>query len=1185
MRRVSWALLWLGWAVVCGAAQIEEEHALSRDYVTPHVAWGKNWASGKARVLCLVEGRGTRARDLVELAQRFDLEPTAVYFERGELYGKDEGAQRLLDLLGQPWQAIVLGNVPFDKIPLEAQYRLLLAVSRGAGLVVTGKAPPHVFEAKRALPETPPALLAGTPLTNLYAARPAALATGQATPGDADVAAKIITTFQLGLGRGVTLNYHGPTATLTPNLAYTAENLAEYEYWVALAGKAILWAAGRPPLVAVGESAALLKLDRSACPQTIDTALTNLDRVAHQVQVSRELRSADGRRTVPLGTATIKLDPGGHGAVPANIPEGLPAGRYQLHLLARDKDKTLGFGAVGVQLTSVSGLESVTLEQTFVEAGETLRGAVKTREAQAGDRVRVSLRDCYHRAIAQSEQPAAAEVAFAFSVDGEATTIGMTAEAALVREGQVLETAEAAFRVPDRRRGRFNLVMWDYPPDALGYHALMRLRELGIGIILKGGEPGPVLAATDLAYIPYSTRLLDDYDAEGVMKPVCWNDEAAVSQWVQGIVDKQQGAREHGVFVYSLGDETTTKGACTHPACLQAYREWLREQYGSLEALNASWESTYRSWDEVNLLNPKDNWEQGALREGKTARWFDRLYFARVNYARLCGRFVKAYEQLDPQALTGFEGAGRFGEDYQLLVNTNGFWAPYPNLGDEVIRSIAPRGFIRANWMGYHRDADPLAAAYWRMITLGYDSVWYWRWDGFGRWHGYLAPSLDAYPAIKEMAADTRIVRDGLGDLLLQARRVTDGIGVYYSVPSAWSGTLDNSNTYTTPESASEAFVEATRDLGLEPTYLTTEKLLGDGLREVKVLVLPFIQALSDREAQVISEWVRGGGVLVADLRPGLYDGHLKRRAAGALDRLLGIKRQPAERASSVDLKLKGQWAGQNLALDLAAVPADPGVVADGATALATAGAVPLVLTHEVGQGRTVLLNFAFSAYAAHHGKPGEDQLKGLLAGLYAGAGIASPYTVFEGRGPARGVQVYRWQTGLSELVCLLPRYDRTWYPEVGHDFSRNLPLRRTVVRLPEKRHVYELKSGQYLGERDHFPAALYPGRASVYALLTYRVPPVRLRLPEDMPRRGEKAELTVALDLPRYGAALHAVKLTAQSPDGRRPWWLERVIILRDGVARVKLPIAHDEQPGRWTLKATELYTGQTSELSYTLK
>ena len=96
--------------------------------------------------------------------------------------------------------------------------------------------------------------------------------------------------------------------------------------------------------------------------------------------------------------------------------------------------------------------------------------------------------------------------------------------------------------------------------------------------------------------------------------------------------------------------------------------------------------------------------ESQAVAAGKFARWYDRQAFARWNLMNLSGRFVKAYKELDPLAVTGFEGTGGFGDDINNIISINTFYSPYPSIGDDILRSIADRSLIRANWMGYSKN-------------------------------------------------------------------------------------------------------------------------------------------------------------------------------------------------------------------------------------------------------------------------------------------------------------------------------------------------------------------------------------------------------------------------------------------------------------------------------------------------
>ncbi|MAG59135.1 MAG: hypothetical protein CMJ83_22850, partial [Planctomycetes bacterium] len=105
-------------------------------------------------------------------------------------------------------------------------------------------------------------------------------------------------------------------------------------------------------------------------------------------------------------------------------------------------------------------------------------------------------------------------------------------------------------------------------PDPKNDHIIVLLQ-------LSGGNPSSLVAAYDVGWVPYTTRIMAPHDERSFMKPVCWNDVPAVDEYVQEIVGRYRPSREHGVFVYSLGDETVTRGSCLHPACLDAYREYL----------------------------------------------------------------------------------------------------------------------------------------------------------------------------------------------------------------------------------------------------------------------------------------------------------------------------------------------------------------------------------------------------------------------------------------------------------------------------------------------------------------------------------------------------------------------------------------------------------------------------------
>ena len=173
-----------------------------------------------------------------------------------------------------------------------------------------------------------------------------------------------------------------------------------------------------------------------------------------------------------------------------------------------------------------------------------------------------------------------------------------------------------------------------------------------------------------------------------------------------------------------------------------------------------------------------------------------------------------------------------------------------PALGDDIVRSIYARDRVRSNWMGYSKTGDALSDAAWRMVIKGMDSVWYWMWSGIGSWRGYLRPTLDFWPAIEDVKDEMQPVREGLGDLLLKSEMLDSGIAVFYSVPSALSGSLENSGSFASAEGAHNDFVNLTYELGRDVKYVTAAMLVDGELERGKyrVLLLPMAQALSPEE-------------------------------------------------------------------------------------------------------------------------------------------------------------------------------------------------------------------------------------------------------------------------------------------------------------------------------------------------
>ncbi len=1171
------------WAAL-SAEEVEENQSLKTSIVTPHKAWAKGYAGGTLSALVFVYGGhyggewdefGTRLREVVELMQRFDIDADAVTYSTSHrsgswsFHGGILGEQRVWKLLEKPHDLYILAGVRMEDLPGKMQYAVFERVAAGAGLIYCGDKPSDYLTQKRLA--TPTMLADGIPQID----------------GEDYVA--MTSGYTLGKGRGVWLKY-GAFA-LTPNKPFTWRGLIDYDYRMLLLGRAAVWAAGKASPITVTSvlGPEPLHVPRDGTARGEITLSTSGAETAVNADIAIR-RPIDGA-TVDLQEVATSVNPGAPTTIAVDLPT-LRAGEYYLDVVVKSARGVEAFGAGNLVLESAHGIEEFSLQKSFVEAGETMAGTARLRgEHPAGSILRFRCRDSYDRIIHQRDVEVLAaqtEYGFEFAPDTTAT-IEMRAEALLLTGGEEVELAEVMFTVPKRRQGRMNFVQWDTPRDVLGHYQWQKMREAGwettlIGAMGTSPTQQPAAArANDISVAPYSTRILDPKNEDGTMQPVCWNDEPAVDEYVQEIVDRQALLREHGVFVYSLGDEGVTKGCCVHPACLDAYRAYLAMQYGTIDALNDSWGEQYGAFEEVALRDLNDPMESAA-RADCLPRWYDREAFARYNLMQFTARFRDAYSKLDPYANTGFEGTGDFGDDFDAICELSTFFGPYPGIGDDIVRSIYPRERPRSNWMGYSKTGDALSDAAWRMVMKGMDGIWWWMWSGIGTYRGYVRPTMDFWPATEDLTAEMHPVRRGLGDLLLNSRVEHSRIGVFYSVASAICDAGEESKGLTRARSTHGQWVDLTYDLGFDIHYLTSASLRRGDLDtgEFSVLLMPMSQAISEIEADAIRKFVRAGGNVIADIRPGLYDGHCKMWPQGMLDDVFGIERTELGAVTTGAAEIAGEIGRQRIDVAFSSVKLIPGFKPGSAQPVGMVGDTPVLLVNAYGEGTATLLNFQMPA--ADTTEADARAIYALIEALYTAKGARRTLsTNSPGGGPIPFSETRVWRNGDAMVFGTYRKMQCAWFnPQSGTLAGEPV---RASIDLPRAQHVYDLREGRYLGRVEHIDTTLRWGRANFFAALPYRLDGLQISLSSVVPEPGSRLVVTVTMDVPRTSRAKHPVWVEVVTPDGDVPFWGQHVVLLEAGTGQVALPVAHSDAPGGWRVRATELFSRQTAEATYTMQ
>ncbi|MEJ0017932.1 MAG: beta-galactosidase [Acetobacteraceae bacterium] len=409
-------------------------------------------------------------------------------------------------------------------------------------------------------------------------------------------------------------------------------------------------------------------------------------------------------------------------------------------------------------------------------------------------------------------------------------------------------------------------------------------------------------------FIEAQRRFLQNPDDETVfLREPSFADTA----WQQRIRDRliatvrEQSA--HKPLYYSLGDETGIADLTAFfdfdlsPGSLAGMREWLRLGYGSLEALNAEWGTSFRRWDDVR---PEMTRQAMRRSDGNFAAWADFKAWMDVAFARALRMGTDAVHAGDPAALAAIEGVqipGWGGYDYSLLADA----VDVMELADlPLARSLNPRlVMLNTSFSGQPRGIHDI----WRALLNGSRGTILWD-------DSEEIVQADAAPGARGLAyADTWAeIRGGLGRLLIAGERQTDPVAILYSPASfrtqwilerqpqgdAWmtrkSETELESNT---ARDSMWAYHRAITRLGLQPVYVTAAMLTaGDlGRRGFRALVLPHAIALSPGEAAAIRDFAAAGGTVVADTPPGGFDAHSRRLPAPLIDAGLPRMIPPAQ--------------------------------------------------------------------------------------------------------------------------------------------------------------------------------------------------------------------------------------------------------------------------------------------------
>ena len=1183
--------------------------------------WAEKLPGGPIKILFIAPY--VALHDSYELAQRFEIDGVHVATTQSESNAWPSGAKRfgikghywpeLLrsseQVLGQVrealhgnWQVLALGHAPlWSEYPQDIREYITSAVAGGRSLVTYFDEPIEKDFAR-----------AGTLQEMQIGAERFGLDNSPGRPR------------LLRYGRGYVMDFRVKgSATRFQFIPYSGDSLSDFEYSAARAGWYLRLAARPHTQLAI--RAARFAEGHLTVETTVNRAIDGSElQVAVRRRQSRGQPEAFGQYLFKT-KKKVKRD----ATITLARPQ-LPAGQYHAELrVVNRRGETLDWDTIRFSLESPAKLKAVTVNRKTVEAGEPVECELELDGPTQGLQVTVRWYDNWNRLLIEKSFE---KFTGRFDLTAPAGSRSVLNHIQVTLDSKRGPEAIAAAQIlmPQNVRSADDFYVLYWPGwEGHKYLQIDALRRRGAADAITNCAVSENIARNaalhHLRTVPYTTSF-HNTSLDNLLVNEDWMSEMEAQA--------RSAARAHSPYntlAYTLGDENymsafTEQGRfLDHPMVWQKFGAFLGELYPDIGSLNLQWGSSFADFGAIRFKSEKQM--LGSL--DNPSAWVDFRFFVERHWAQAHQRMREAIRQEHPSAMVGFDGAEQYssydGYDWFQLVRNmdmvnvySTYFLPgvYSNkiFNGQAAQSFATNAVMKGCWMNGVDFRYGGRYVPWYSLLNGWSSVWWW----LALMHpanGALQWNLEPTPIVKDMVEAAREIKSGPATLLAHAEKQMDPIAVHYSSANWHASTIESgignhvnnlglamdlwmANSLNHDEqqqelwgrirpkghyaAASKSFYLLLQDMGFQPRTMARQEIEQGELTKahIKVLVLPFVVSLSDKEAENIRAFVETGGMIVADYRCGLRDMHGKLRQTGVLDDVFGITRK------SLDVTRKRQTVVFNrtdtgMGGKLESVFHED-IAADTATSYGyhDDGSPALFVHFREGGVRSIYFNFDLYAYEQMRREGAEhdvrEALRYLLMSASGGTGpfVQAPFVPESEHGhPLGRIQVTRFRDRQTSYFGVLP--DFSVYDKAP--VTASLPF-------PTGKHVYDVRGKRYLGSGGMIRDVLQPGRPAMYAALPYKVTGVSADCPNSI-RRGQRLDVVLRIRGTVETLGPHAVRVEVAMPDGTKPEYLPKTIYLPGGEGRYSFTPALNAPKGMWQVAVTECVSGISAEATIDMR
>ncbi len=325
----------------------------------------------------------------------------------------------------------------------------------------------------------------------------------------------------------------------------------------------------------------------------------------------------------------------------------------------------------------------------------------------------------------------------------------------------------------------------------------------------------------------------------------------------------------------------------------RAFQNWLRQRYGSLDALNAAWATaywsqTYSDWTQIPLPiqgthgfgqphNPalRLKWRQ-FITEAYRRFQLNQIEVIRANATPsqwITHNFMGFFDGFDHYVLSADLDFASWDQYYPA----GHLDFAHDSAGHDLTRGFKRKNFWlietqpgSVNWAPINsaQDRGETRAAAWNAVAHGAEAVCYWQWrnalNGQEQYHGSLiAPDGDPRPIYAEISRTGREFRQA--GHLFDDTSVEASVAVLHSYEDRWALDFQRHHADFDPLQYLVSFYRPLSRRNIAVDVLSTRAML-DGYK----LVIAAPHILDEAIANELIRFVEGGGHLVLGVRSGM---------------------------------------------------------------------------------------------------------------------------------------------------------------------------------------------------------------------------------------------------------------------------------------------------------------------------